>query len=710
LEKDRPIDDANKDLLGREVFANELATAIIKYVRDNDEGLVIGLEGPWGSGKTSLINLMKAHLHDKLSINSLNSWLSVDKESLIMEFFKTMSENVASGEKTSNIIQNLKKYAQNFIKATSINCQFVQINLGKLMDSPEKDTIQKQKNSLQEKLKELDGLGIVYFIDDIDRLSDEKISTVFQLVKNIADFPKVIYVLAYDRDVVEKALDNVQRGKGETYLQKVVQVPFEIPEPSHDDVCNYFYQKLNTIIDEKWVSLIDRDHFSLIFRTISKGYFQNIRDCNRILNVLRLKYANCGIDCDLGDLLGIIILEIYEPQVLQLIRSNKLAMCGQGLLGILSLKENDAVDIANRILKMIPDTKQATVKELLKIMFPKFSEIANWGQGYTTIVHSPIATNKIQVSTYFDRYFMLVLSKTEVSTQEIWQLLPYDDAKYITSRLAEWNTESKLKYVFEKAGALLEEHNGNPNDINIDFRNIVVWLHALSNVSLIELHETFGGNVYIIRFIRVLLTFIPKNDLEHDLYKIFADNYMSLGILFDLLKIFSVGNKWCYSTEDSLQVNSEISQRIFDSLQGKFLDRVEQNANDNGFLDGELIAKILYIWKCHRKATFSKYVREINNDVILGKLITVYMLRITYGRDTKTSCWQIDSTWPDELNREQCYSKMKKLVHMEQFMDLNEIQKYGICSFIKCIEKSKNEGKSNVRVERQEVDEMLNDL
>ena len=66
-------------------------------------------------------------------------------------------------------------------------------------------------------------------IDDIDRLTNTQIRDIFQLVKQVGNFPNIIYVLSMDREVVCRALESVHDIDGAEYLEKIVQIPFEIP-------------------------------------------------------------------------------------------------------------------------------------------------------------------------------------------------------------------------------------------------------------------------------------------------------------------------------------------------------------------------------------------------------------------------------------------------------------------------------------------------
>src|SRR5262249_19180134 len=69
-----------------------------------------------------------------------------------------------------------------------------------------KEDIQKTRATIDKLLAEQDA-RILVVIDDIDRLRPGEVREVFQLVKAIADFPKTIYLLAFDRRKVVRALE-----------------------------------------------------------------------------------------------------------------------------------------------------------------------------------------------------------------------------------------------------------------------------------------------------------------------------------------------------------------------------------------------------------------------------------------------------------------------------------------------------------------------
>src|SRR5690606_34713846 len=61
------------------------------------------------------------------------------------------------------------------------------------------------KQELAVKIQELN-VGFIVIPDDLDRLEPEQAVEVVRLVRSVADFPKVVYLMCYDREVLSEAL------------------------------------------------------------------------------------------------------------------------------------------------------------------------------------------------------------------------------------------------------------------------------------------------------------------------------------------------------------------------------------------------------------------------------------------------------------------------------------------------------------------------
>ena len=177
------------------------------------------------------------------------------------------------------------------------------------------------KSNINQELEDLDK-KILIVIDDIDRLCDDEIREIFQLVKSIADFKNTIYILSYDREIVTKALDKTQQDKGEEYLEKIVQVPLVLPYISKSDLDKIFINRLNITInipDEEY----DNSYFSEIYYNGLAENFESLRDIERYMNVFSLGINLAREELNINDYIAITLIKVFEPDLYEYIKNNK---------------------------------------------------------------------------------------------------------------------------------------------------------------------------------------------------------------------------------------------------------------------------------------------------------------------------------------------------------------------------------------------------
>ena len=270
------------------------------------------------------------------------------------------------------------------------------------------DTFEDKKRRLSEQLKRLNKT-IIYFIDDIDRLSNDEIVLIFQLVKSIADFPNVIYILCYDRDVVCTSLDKIQKKMGEEYIKKVVQVPFDVPEPSRESLCRYCTNRLIVIL-----KLTEDSHnqYTIFVHLLLLQYLKNLRDCNRFFYVLYFNYKLCGQNINLPDLIGITILKMFNKEIYDMIYENKDIFCGNSI----KLADVDSV-IKDKLKKM--DNKCRLV---IGIMFPKMTQFIHIDDcDLLRNIFGGQIIHPIRKEESFNLYFQMSVSNTQVEWNDIYQ-------------------------------------------------------------------------------------------------------------------------------------------------------------------------------------------------------------------------------------------------------------------------------------------------
>jgi predicted KAP-like P-loop ATPase len=225
---DHAISSKEQDRLGRSPLAKRVAGMILGY--KGSDSFVVGVDGPWGSGKSSFINLVLEELDGNVITVHFNPWLFTDHVSLTQSFFTVLVQTLraAVGRKFVWTLGSLKKYGA-AISGANLNLPWYLNLFLALIGMGGEDSLDSQRDKINKGLKQA-GKKILIIIDDIDRLDPEEVKFVFKLVKVCANFQNTIFLLAYDRVRVSQQLSIKETGfEGGEYLKKIVQVNFLLP-------------------------------------------------------------------------------------------------------------------------------------------------------------------------------------------------------------------------------------------------------------------------------------------------------------------------------------------------------------------------------------------------------------------------------------------------------------------------------------------------
>ena len=256
-------------------------------------------------------------------------------------------------------------------------------------------------------------------IDDIDRLSEEEIIAVFQLVKALGDFPNAVYLLAFDYDVVVRALTEVQHGSGREYLEKVIQVPFEIPTPNMNSIHEALFSKLNVILKNIPESRWPKAAWGELFQYGIRNYIKSIRDVIRYSNVFYLKYQLLQNETDPIDLLGLTCIQVFEPIIYSTLVNYKHELCGSINDYSYERQRTDEQKIKKAVSDIFAGGAAANeeeAKRILGFLFPKAKAALECGYSFgRSYDHRRFLINRnIAVSECFDRYFSLSLENEAI--------------------------------------------------------------------------------------------------------------------------------------------------------------------------------------------------------------------------------------------------------------------------------------------------------
>lgn len=435
---DKPIQLSQEDQLGRNSFAKLLAQSLLHLnILDT---FTIGLFGKWGSGKTSIVNLTLREIEErqkdlctenKLIIVHFEPWNFSEENQLLNQFFIRMSNEFRNkGDKNLESIGNaLEQYSDAFGLLGSLSPALGLLGflgkrgtvaLGKRLKNGagEKDIL-KQKEFII-KLLEKQSNRILVVIDDIDRLSNAQIRQVFQLITSVAKFPNTMYLLVFDKDIVVKALENVQEGSGEDYLEKIIQMPIQIPEIQHTKIRQVLLQRLNEILAEHTDVNFHETHWQQLYEPCIASLINNLRDINRLCNAVQFKLASIASEVDFTDLVAISALEILFPKIYEWVKNNKPILTGELYPGYLMDQNKNQkelyADYSSRFKILlegnhanpIVDEQVEIVIEFLSLLFPHFGR--KIGKTYEIFGLDLLRrNNQIAHAEKFFRYFSLGL-------------------------------------------------------------------------------------------------------------------------------------------------------------------------------------------------------------------------------------------------------------------------------------------------------------
>lgn len=331
LGKIDPIEMEDEDELKRAPIAKEIAELL--FPPDN-RCVTYGINGPWGSGKTSLLKLIKNHIEEntkfpKSVFVEFYSWHYREPDQLISQLFDTISDKLSahcpSLRKTKRIMRRLAESISTSFEHSGFKVGLDWLHLlGSRRD--EKDRL---KTILTQELKS----RLIIFIDDLDRLDRDEFFAVLRAIGLLSDLPKITFVLAYDKFYLKSQFFTNDVDPDNTifvrYVGKIVQQEFFLstpPDAVRKGIINNILDSVKKVISgdeyEKIVEFFNQD----LIMSINFEMLQTPREIRQILASAIWRYSLPGVNsqhrCYFGDLFLLTLIEHKEPLVYkELVRS-----------------------------------------------------------------------------------------------------------------------------------------------------------------------------------------------------------------------------------------------------------------------------------------------------------------------------------------------------------------------------------------------------
>jgi hypothetical protein len=318
---DRPIEKREEDLFGRNYYAKALAQCVEDFVTRHETPITLGVQGDWGSGKTSLLNLIKLELGESYLLVDFNSWVFANELNIGGELiFRVADKIIKSAEraKKDSIVAQLQESLKYVIQlGESVAMGLLRSRGVDVSECRKKnfDAIQFKEyfcNAVEEVLTASDKKAVVIFIDDLDLVPPGKAIEITESIKNFLDVPGCIFFISCDYALIQKGL-KVKLGfeensrEAQQYLDKIFQIPFRMPLYTEGEIKHYLY---HCFAEEKFDET-QIDNLNSIVATLE---MDNPRTLKRILGIYKLlTQIQSQSDADEKlNLLALIILQQYS--------------------------------------------------------------------------------------------------------------------------------------------------------------------------------------------------------------------------------------------------------------------------------------------------------------------------------------------------------------------------------------------------------------
>ncbi len=656
---DKPIEDKKDDRLGRLNFSYNLGKSIIDW--KGIDSLVIALYGKWGSGKSSVINLARTEISqstekNKPTVIEFNPWLFSGEDKLNEHFFNEIAKELEiqnTSEKDIQLADKLRSYSKLFglipdeevlskifeksliliglfgLSAGQI-LQWLSFDVGKwktilfvvgfilillsfakktlesIADYFEKRGNAKQKTVLSFKKDIKDTLRqrkdkILIIIDDIDRLTPEEVRQVFKLIKINSDFPNVIYLLSFDRDVVQKALELQPGINGQDYIEKIVQVSFDIPLVKQEKIAKLLFEELDRILaglPKSSEALFEQTYWGNIYHSGLKDFFRNIRDVKRFASSLEFSFSlmckGNSVEVNPVDFIAIETIRVFAPSFYNFMRTKDdlFTSTDKGHTGSNTNTRRQEIEAG---IKDLPENLQKSTQELLRRLFPQVDGVFQYGYSSHGSDWFPMWNKQLRICApkHFATYFTLIPGgdETELSQFEVDSILNVvSDQLALEKIFKEFLEKGKIQKVLER----MEDYTGDESKIpKTAYLSVVQTLFNISDSLPADRMGMFelGADLQCARIIFQLLKRNDDKSINFNIFKTATEK--STGLYGPVYNISLESQKGDKNKDDSMLIPVDKLNELQKACLAKIIefkkaDKLQSNRN---FLS------ILYRWK-----------------------------------------------------------------------------------------------------------------
>lgn len=563
---DSPISTRGADRLGRGPFAEALAEEVLAAPADH--GYVMALCGPWGIGKTSVLNLTMDAIGERADVVQFNPWMFSGSDALVISFFDEIGKQLwKRGKKLRKLAGKMANYGHALSPLAAV------VGAGSALDAAAGaldalavgPSVLEQRDELRELLIKRDH-RLVVVIDDLDRLRPTEVLDMVRLVRLVGDFPNTVYLLAFDRQRVEECLAEHDPQRGRAYLEKIVQVIHDVPMVREPSVKEVFVDGLQQLVGGLPSGPFDSEDWQNVFHFVVLPLLKTPRDVRRLLGSLSMTMRLIGDEVAFADLVGIEALRVLRPEMFAAMVSVADQLGIDSLFGA-HIGYQHAKPTTDSPIKPMMDVDTELATAACRWLFPaalRHIENRNYGSEWegTWRFKRKLASKPV-LRFYLERQLPNGIVPARVVSEAIENL----GDRQALGRLFDGLSASELLDLIERMNGVLEEVLSE--DVEKQSERAQSALPVLFNL-LPRLPEdngswSFTGSMVLMRAAIRLLKGLPTEEARADIVRVVLPEIESLAARLNFLQVLGhredIGVK-LIAEDVATQLEEEVRQEL----------------------------------------------------------------------------------------------------------------------------------------------------
>ena len=346
-------DESEEDLLNKSEEIENIKNTIMSC--NPEKTFVIGINGEWGKGKTTLINFVMKRIKnesDDYVIINFDPCRYKDCDAMLYGFYNEIAKELGLYD-SLRYRTILNKLIEEVFRETGKNFEVIKV----ATDIIEHSDI----NSLINNELEVCNKKMIVVIDNLDRADREIIYFFIRCMHSVTEFKNTVFLILHDTRLINRHLSKIY-GVKKQFLNKIINLPISIAETDRTLINEIWYTSANNLRKNGYIKI------DIINRV---DFYEDLREVVRSLNYLIHKSTIINkLNLDYYDYLGIAFIRDYDYALYKKIRDN---------YDILTFNINDSIysnsnnkeheeQIKNRIKEFyneIHDTRCAAIVERL---------------------------------------------------------------------------------------------------------------------------------------------------------------------------------------------------------------------------------------------------------------------------------------------------------------------------------------------------------